>query len=190
MRPSWRTATSGRGGPMRRRGSASARGRATSSRSSGGRPSGDWRGGRRLGRPPAGRARPVAAEEAAKWERRRLQALEDGWQTCRALRARLERCSPPPESPGRRRARAGRGGAGGPPRRRRDARGAGDGRVASRRGGMTDGGAAVEADRRAGVGAAGEALPPPGRIDPLTATDEEIKAYLARHPRLGRPPPR
>ena len=35
-----------------------------------------------------------------------------------------------------------------------------------------------------------EALPPPGGIDPLTATDEEIKAYLARHPRLGRPPPR
>ena len=35
-----------------------------------------------------------------------------------------------------------------------------------------------------------EALPPPGEIDPLTATAEEIKAYLARHPRLGRPPPR
>ena len=35
-----------------------------------------------------------------------------------------------------------------------------------------------------------EALPPPGKIDPLTATDEEIKAYLALHPRFGRPPPR
>ena len=35
-----------------------------------------------------------------------------------------------------------------------------------------------------------EALPPPGAIDPLTATPEEIRAYLARHPRLGRPPPR
>ncbi len=35
-----------------------------------------------------------------------------------------------------------------------------------------------------------EAIPPPVEIDPLTATDEEIKAYLARHPRLGRPPPR
>ena len=35
-----------------------------------------------------------------------------------------------------------------------------------------------------------EALPPPGKIDPLTATPEEIKAYLALHPRLGRPPPR
>ena len=35
-----------------------------------------------------------------------------------------------------------------------------------------------------------EALPPPGEIDPLTATDEQIKAYLTLHPRLGRPPPR
>ena len=35
-----------------------------------------------------------------------------------------------------------------------------------------------------------EALPPPGEIDPLTATDEEIKAYLTLHPRFGRPPPR
>jgi hypothetical protein len=35
-----------------------------------------------------------------------------------------------------------------------------------------------------------EALPPPGAIDPLTATPEELDAYLARHPRLGRPPPR
>jgi len=35
-----------------------------------------------------------------------------------------------------------------------------------------------------------EALPPPGAIDPLTATPQELDAYLARHPRLGRPPPR
>jgi hypothetical protein len=35
-----------------------------------------------------------------------------------------------------------------------------------------------------------EALPPPGAIDPLTATDEEIQAYLTLHPRFGRPPPR
>ena len=40
------------------------------------------------------------AEEAAKWERRRLQALEEGWQTCRALRARLEQMlAVPPEAP-------------------------------------------------------------------------------------------
>src|ERR671921_653551 len=42
----------------------------------------------------------VTAEEAAKWERRRLQALEDGWQTCRALRARLaQMLASPPEAP-------------------------------------------------------------------------------------------
>ena len=42
----------------------------------------------------------VAAEEAAKWERRRLQALEEGWQLCRALRARLEQMlAMPPETP-------------------------------------------------------------------------------------------
>ena len=35
-----------------------------------------------------------------------------------------------------------------------------------------------------------EALPPPKKIDPLTATPEEIKAYLTLHPRFGRPPPR
>ena len=35
-----------------------------------------------------------------------------------------------------------------------------------------------------------EALPPPGMIDPLTATPEELEAFLALHPRLGRPPPR
>ena len=35
-----------------------------------------------------------------------------------------------------------------------------------------------------------ETLPPPGEIDPLTATAEEIKAYLVLHPRFGRPPPR
>ncbi len=35
-----------------------------------------------------------------------------------------------------------------------------------------------------------EALPAPEEIDPLTATFEVIKAYLARHPRLGRPLPR
>ena len=31
----------------------------------------------------------MAVEEAAKWERRRLQALEEGWQLCQMLRARL-----------------------------------------------------------------------------------------------------
>ena len=42
----------------------------------------------------------VARQEAAKWERRRLQALEDGWQTCQALRARLgQMLALPPEMP-------------------------------------------------------------------------------------------
>ena len=40
------------------------------------------------------------------------------------------------------------------------------------------------------MGILNEALPPPGMFDPLTATDEEIKAYLTLHPRFGRPPPR
>ena len=81
----------------------------------------------------------VAAEEAAKWERRRLQALEEGWQLCRALRARLEQMlALPLETAGRRPARAGRGDAGGHPRRRRDARGGqGRRRGAGRRGGTT-----------------------------------------------------
>jgi len=35
-----------------------------------------------------------------------------------------------------------------------------------------------------------QALPPPGAIDPLTATPQELEAYLARHPRFGRPPSR
>ena len=101
MRPSWRTATSGRGGPTRRRGSASARApgylkpieRWSALR--------DWR--RRAcawdDHLQAERDK-VAAEEAAKWERRRLQALEEGWQLCRALRARLEQMlALPPETP-------------------------------------------------------------------------------------------
>ena len=35
-----------------------------------------------------------------------------------------------------------------------------------------------------------EALLRPETIDPLSATDEKIQAYLTFHPRLGRPPPR
>ena len=35
-----------------------------------------------------------------------------------------------------------------------------------------------------------ETLPPAGKFDPLTATDEEIKAYLVLHPRFERSPPR
>ena len=134
----------------------------------------------------------VAAEEAAKWERRRLQALEEGWQTCRALRARLEQMlAIPPETP-----------AVAPPEPARempealpDAVATPEAAEASRRGrGPTrwndlDGGAAGEAGRRAGVGPPGRGLAARREIDPLTATDEEIKAYLALNPRFGRPPP-
>jgi hypothetical protein len=35
-----------------------------------------------------------------------------------------------------------------------------------------------------------ETMPPPGKIDPLTATPEELKAYLTLNPRFGRSPPR
>ena len=35
-----------------------------------------------------------------------------------------------------------------------------------------------------------ETMPPPGKIDPLTATPEELQAYLVLNPRLNRPPPR
>ena len=193
MRPSWRIATSGRGGPTRRRGNASARGpgylkpieRWSALR--------DWR--ERAGawddHLQAERDE-VAAEEAAKWERRRLQALEEGWQLCRALRARLEQMlAIPPETP-----------AVAPPEPAREMPEAIPEAVAT----------PEEAKETAGRGPSrgndlavmrlaklvvelewaliNEALPPPGKIDPLTATPEEIKAYLVLNPRFGRPPPR
>ncbi len=134
----------------------------------------------------------VALEEAEKWERRRLQALEEGWQLCRALRARLAQLlASPPEMP-----------AVAPPE---------PAQVVPES--IPDAGATPE-DARSSVGRGptrgddlavarlsklvvelewallNEVLPPPGMIDPLTATPRELDAYLARHPRLGRPPPR
>ena len=193
MRPSWRTATSGRAGPTRRRGSASASGRATSSRSSGGRPSGTGGGGRGAWDDHLQAERDeVAAEEAAKWERRRLQALEEGWQLCRSLRARLEQMlAIPPETP----AVAPPEPAGETPEAIPDAvatpeeAGATAGRGPSRWNDL----AVVRLSKlvvELEWALLNEALPPPGMIDPLTATPEELEAYLARHPRLGRPPPR
>ncbi len=136
----------------------------------------------------------VAAEEAAKWERRRLQALEEGWQLCRALRARLEQmlamplempAGPTPE-PARVRPEAiPEAGADATPEEGREAAGRGSTRwnylTVARLAKLI-----VELE----WAILNEALPPPGKIDPLTATPEEIKAYLARHPHLGRPPPR
>ncbi len=150
----------------------------------------------------------AAAEEAAKWERRRLQALEDGWQTCRALRARLaQMLALPPETPAVAAAEPAE-----------EELRALPGAVATASAGP--GGEppvppiATPEEVEKTVGSASvrwnyltvarlsrliveqewallrEALPPPVEIDPWTATDEEIKSYLARHPRLGRPPPR
>ena len=100
MRPSWRTATSGRGGPTRRRGSASARGRATSSRSSGGRPCATGDGGVRLGRPPASRARQGRRGGGGEVGAAPPPGVGGGLAACRALRARLEQMlAMPPETP-------------------------------------------------------------------------------------------
>jgi hypothetical protein len=134
----------------------------------------------------------IAREEAQKWERRRLQALEEGWQLCRALRARLSQMlAIPPEMP-----------AVAPPEPAHELPES-----------IPDVGAKPEATKPT-VGREptrgddlavarlsrlvvelewallNEALPPPGAIDPLTATPRELDAYLARHPRPGRPPPR
>ena len=133
----------------------------------------------------------VARQEAEKWERRRLQALEDGWQVCQALRARLRQMLDIlPETPA--------GTTPEPAPERQEA--------------IPDPGATRE--EATGTAVRGsvrwnylmvarlsrliveqewallkEALPPPMEFDPLTATDEEIKAYLVLHPRFGRPPP-
>jgi hypothetical protein len=134
----------------------------------------------------------VAAEEAAKWERRRLQALEEGWQLCQTLRARLAEmlaftleapAAAPPEpaeatpeavpeavaTPEKARPTAGRG-----PTRW-------DYTTVTRLSKLI-----VELE----WALLNETLPPPGKFDPLTATDEQIKAYLVLHPRVGRSPPR
>jgi hypothetical protein len=133
----------------------------------------------------------VARQEAEKWERRRLQALEEGWQLCRALRARLTRMlAMPPEPPDV-----------APPEPARETPQA-----------IPEAGTTTEGEETAGRGSTrwdclsvarlsklvvelewaliAEALPAPAEINPWTATDEEVKAYLALHPRLGRPPPR
>ena len=116
--------------------------------------------------------------------------MEAGWQLCRALRARLEQMlASPPEMP-----------AVAPPEPARERQEAVPDAVAR----------PVEVRRSAGHGPTrgddlavarlsrlvvelewailAEALPGHELIDPLTATDEEFKAYLARHPRPGRPP--
>ena len=133
----------------------------------------------------------IAEEEAAKWERRRLQALEEGWQLCRSLRARLaQMLAFPLETPVVARSE--------PAEETQEF--------------LAEAVATPEVAKPTAVrgpsrwdyttvarlsklvvelewAILAEALPPPGAIDPLTATPEEIKAYLVLHPRLGRPPP-
>ena len=193
MRPSWRTATSGRGGPSRRRGCNSASGRATSSRSSGGRPCREWRL-----RAAAWDAHlqaerdKVAAEEAAKWERRRLQALEEGWQLCQALRARIAQLlaiapeppavAPPAPTPAM-------------PEALPDAAAAPEeAPTSARRGPSRCVALAVARLSKLVVDLEwtllNQALPGPEGFDPRTATKEEFEAYLGDYSRRVRPPPR
>ncbi len=135
----------------------------------------------------------VAVAEAAKWERRRLQALEEGWQLCQALRARLnlELALPfgvpavaPPEPPQEAQEAAPEAVA-----PSEDARETASVRGPSRRDCLTVLRLAkliVELE----WALIAEALPPPGGIDPRTATDEEMKAFLVLNPRFRCPPPR
>ena len=153
----------------------------------------------RSGRPPGTTTcNPSATSSTArrrpKWERRRLQALEEGWELCRKLRARLGRMmAMPPEMPT-------------PPvappepappmpepipeavatpEEARESAGRGPSR-----------GNCLTVMRLAKLvvelewALIAEALPPPGKIDPLTATPEELQAYLVLNPRFKHLPPR
>ncbi len=133
-----------------------------------------------------------AAEEAAKWERRRLQALEEGWQLCRALRAKLmQMLAVPLEAPEVAPSEPAHEmpesipDAGAPPEEAKATAGRGPSRwnylTVARLSKLV-----VELE----WAILAEALPGPEQIDPLTATPEALKAYLARHPRQGLPPPR
>ncbi len=132
----------------------------------------------------------VAAEEAAKWERRRLQALEQNWELCQSIRARIaQMLAIPLETPDI-----------APPAPTQAMPEA-----------TLDAGATPEvATKSAGRGPSrgndlavarlsklvfdlerailAEALPGPEDFDPLTATMEEFKEYMARFSRRDRPP--
>ncbi len=134
----------------------------------------------------------VAAEEAAKWERRRLQALEEGWQLCQSLRARiaqmlaipLEAPAVAPPAPAQAMPEAIPDAVTTPEEGRRT-----DGRESTRCNAWTLARFAKQVIELEWA-LLNEALPPVGMIDPLTATDEEFKAFLTLNPRFGRPPPR
>ena len=108
MRPSWRTATSGPADP---RGDPECLGKRPGYL----KPIERWSARRdggacgRLGRPPASRARQGGRGGAAKWERRRLQALERAGGSAGAAGPAGADARHPPGDAGRRPARAGPG---------------------------------------------------------------------------------
>ncbi len=134
----------------------------------------------------------VAAEEVAKWERRRLQALEEGWQLCQSLRARIaQMLAIPLEAPA----------------------------VATPEPAVEASEVIAEAvvipEPAKATAVRGpsrwdyttvarlsklvfelewallaQVLPGPEDFDPMTATMEEFKEYMARYSRRVRPPPR
>ena len=134
----------------------------------------------------------IAAEEAAKWERRRLQALEEGWQLCRSLRAKLaQMLAFPLETP----VVAGSEPAEETPEVIAEVvatpeEAAGPVVRGPSRWNYTTVARLSKLVVELEWAILAEALPGPEEIDPLSATTEELKAYLARHPRRGLPPPR
>ncbi len=134
----------------------------------------------------------IAEEVAAQWERRRLQALEEGWQLCRSLRAKLaQMLAFPLETPVVAKSEPAKekreviAEAVATPEETKETVGRGPSRwnytTVARLSKLV-----VELE----WAILAEALPRPEEIDPLSATTEELKAYLARHPRRGHPPPR
>ena len=118
--------------------------------------------------------------------------MEEGWQLCQKLRARLEQMlAIPPETP-----------VVTPPEPAVETQAAIPDAVAPPEGAKATAGRGPSRSIDLAVARLAklvvelewailnEAFPPPGKIDPLTATDEEIKAYLVLNPRFGRPPPR
>ena len=134
----------------------------------------------------------VAAEEAAKWERRRLQALEEGWQLCQSLRAKLaEMLAFPLETPVVARSvpaeetQAVIAEAVSTPE---------EGKTPAVRGksrwDYTTVGRLSKLVHELEWALLNQALPGPEGFDPLTATMEEFEAYMASYSRRVRPPPR
>ncbi len=133
----------------------------------------------------------VAAEEAAKWERRRLQALEEGWLLCQSLRARIAQLlTIPPETP----AVATSEPDGEAPEVLAEAVATPEPAQATAARGPSRGNDLAVARLSKLVfelewALLAQALPGPEDFDPMTATMDEFKAYMARYSRRVRPPP-